>query len=139
MNSSTNRLKLVSRDSIGLGAADAAPPVIPPPFVPPTATPLALPTDHEFFICSSTVLATAGANAVVVSDSEVGARAALDQFLSGLSTGMLAIAAAPDAGGQPLLQDTADFPDDLFMWFKAVLQADNVLAQEVHRRHSPDL
>lgn len=94
----------------------------------PTIQPLALPTD-DYFICASTLLITFGTNALAFHPNETGARAALDVFLAGLSTGILALQAAPNSAGAPLLAATTDFPDSLFRWMNASLNANSVLVQ----------
>jgi hypothetical protein len=86
-------------------------------------------TQNEFFICASTIVVTHGNNVIVLSPNETGPRSALDKFLSGIASGIMAITAAPDAAGQALLDETTDMPDDFFSWLKTALPVDSVLVQ----------
>jgi hypothetical protein len=100
-------------------------------------TPTALPNDGYFICASTAVVAASTNNALILGGNEVGARAALDQFLDGLFSGVLALSTVPDTVGKPLLDDTSDFPDDLFLWFNAVLSANTILVRGVSNSPTP--
>ena len=103
---------------------------------PTTITPTSLPTDG-YFICASSTVVAASTNALVLSSTDVGVKAALDQFLDGLQSGVLSLTAAPDSTGKSVQDRSSDFPDDLFLWFSAVLNASTVIVRGVPGSAAP--
>jgi hypothetical protein len=105
---------------------DVNPPANPPSVVTPTAMPA-----DGYFICASSTVVVAATNTLVLSSTDAGAKAALDQFLDGLQSGVLSLTAAPDSTGKPVQDQSSDFPDDLFLWFSAVLNTSTIIVSGI--------